>query len=261
MSDQVMSSDLIKVHNLSKSYQKAQGLFRHKTIQALSDISFTLNAGQTLAVVGETGSGKSTLAKLLVGIEQPDSGEISLAGQVINCAQYHKTNHLIRYIFQDASRSLNPNQKIADILHDVLRYSTVLSFEQREQKIAETLKLLGLLNEHGNYYPHMFSGGQLQRVALARALILDPKILILDEALTALDPSLRAQIVNLLLELQQKTGLAYLLITNQLRLVRHIADQTLVLHQGKSLDYGQTSDVFANPQYEYSRKLMNSLQY
>jgi cationic peptide transport system ATP-binding protein len=236
MNDQVISSDLIKVNNLTKSYQKAQGLFRHKTIHALTDISFTLNAGQTLAVV-------------------------SLAGQVINCAQYHKTNHLIRYIFQDATRSLNPNQKIADILHDVLRYSTVLSFDQREQKIADTLKLLGLLNEHGNYYPHMFSGGQLQRVALARALILDPKILILDEALTALDPSLRAQIVNLLLELQQKTGLAYLLITNQLRLVRHIADQTLVLYQGKSLDYGQTSDVFANPQHDYSRKLMNSLQY
>lgn len=261
MSEMLTSSDLIKVSHLSKSYQKAQGLFRHKTIQALSDISFTLKAGETLAVVGETGSGKSTLAKLLVGIEQPDSGEITLAGQVVNCRDFHKTNHQIRYIFQDAARSLNPNQKISDILHDVLKYSTVLSEEQREQKIADTLKLLGLLNEHGNYYPHMFSGGQLQRVALARALILDPKILILDEALTALDPSLRAQIVNLLLELQQNTGLAYLLVTNQLRLVRHIADQTLVLHQGQSLDYGPTNEVFANPQHDYSRKLINSLQY
>jgi cationic peptide transport system ATP-binding protein len=107
----------------------------------------------------------------------------------------------------------------------------------------------------------MFSGGQLQRVALARALILDPKILILDEALTALDPSLRAQIVNLLLELQQKTGLAYLLITNQLRLVRHIADQTLVLHKGVALDYGETSSVFENPQHEYTRKLIKSIEY
>jgi cationic peptide transport system ATP-binding protein len=254
-------SNLIEVRGLSKSYQKASGMFRRRTVKAISDVSFTLDAGQTLAIVGETGSGKSTLAKLLVGIEQPDGGEILLAGQQLNCADYQKTNHLIRYIFQDAARSLNPNQKIADILHDVLRYSTVLSAEQRERKIAETLKLLGLLNEHGSYYPHMFSGGQLQRVALARALILDPKILILDEALTALDPSLRAQIVNLLLELQQKTGLAYLLITNQLRLVRHIADQTLVLHQGMSLDYGPTADVFENPQYDYSRKLMKSIEF
>lgn len=254
-------SNLIEVRGLTKSYQKASGMFNRRTVVALSNVSFCLKAGQTLAILGETGSGKSTLAKLLVGIEQPDSGEILLAGQQLNCADYQKTNHLIRYIFQDAARSLNPNQKIANILHDVLRYSTVLSFEQRERKIADTLKLLGLLNEHGNYYPHMFSGGQLQRVALARALILDPKILILDEALTALDPSLRAQIVNLLLELQQKTGLAYLLITNQLRLVRHIADQTLVLHQGISLDYGDTNAVFENPQYDYSRKLMKSIEY
>jgi cationic peptide transport system ATP-binding protein len=254
-------SSLIEVNHLSKSYQKAQGLFRHTQVIALQDLTFQLDAGQTLAVVGENGSGKSTLAKILVGIEQADSGEVLLAGKKHNCANHQTNNHLIRYIFQDAARSLNPNQRIADILHDVLRYSTVLSFEQREQKISNTLKLLGLLNDHGKYYPHMFSGGQLQRVALARALILDPKVLILDEALTALDPSLRAQIVNLLLELQQQTGLAYLLITNQLRLVRHIADQTLVLHQGQRLDYGPTQQVFEQPQHDYSRKLIKSIQF
>lgn len=254
-------SDLIEVRNLGKTYRKATGLFNHKEVVALAGVNFTLQSGETLAVVGETGSGKSTLAKLLVGIEQPDQGEIWYAGNQINCSEYRKTNQFIRYIFQDAARSLNPNQKISEILHAVLRYSTVLSFEQREQKISQTLRLLGLLNEHGNYYPHMFSGGQLQRVALARALILDPKVLILDEALTALDPSLRAQIVNLLLELQQNTGIAYLLITNQLRLVRHFANQTMVLHRGQCLDYGPTPDVFANPTHEYSRKLMNSVQY
>lgn len=254
-------TSLLEVKHLSKSYQKAQGMFRRQRIQALSDISFSLESGQTLAVVGETGSGKSTLAKVLVGIEQPDSGDILFGGAPLNCLDYQKTNHLIRYIFQDPARSLSPNQKISDILHAVLRYSTVLDEEQRNDKIAKTLKLLGLLNEHGNYYPHMFSGGQLQRVALARALILDPKVLILDEALTALDPSLRAQIVNLLLDLQQKTGLAYLLITNQLRLVRHFADQTMVLHRGNCLDYGPTPDVFTKPSHDYSRKLMNSIQF
>ncbi len=254
-------SQLLEVKKLSKAYHKAEGMFRSKKIQALTDISFALDSGQTLAVVGETGSGKSTLAKVLVGIEQAEQGEILFGGSHLNCRDYQKTNHLIRYIFQDAARSLSPNQKIADILHAVLRYSTVLNEEQRNEKIANTLKLLGLLNEHGNYYPHMFSGGQLQRVALARALILDPKVLILDEALTALDPSLRAQIVNLLLDLQQKTGLSYILITNQLRLVRHFADQTMVLHQGHCLDYGPTLDVFNNPTHDYSRKLMKSIQF
>ncbi len=254
-------SELIEVRNLAKTYQKATGLFRQQQIIALSDISFSLKAGETLAVVGENGSGKSTLAKLLVGIEQPDKGEIFYAGTKVDGKQSLKTNQLIRYIFQDAARSLNPNQKIAEILHAVLRYSTVLSFSQREQKISQTLRLLGLLNEHASYYPHMFSGGQLQRVALARALILDPKVLILDEALTALDPSLRAQIVNLLLELQQNTGIAYLLITNQLRLVRHFADQTMVLHRGICLDYGPTEQIFSAPAHEYSRKLISSSHY
>jgi cationic peptide transport system ATP-binding protein len=254
-------SKLLEVKALSKSYQKASGLFKSEKIQALQDISFSLNAGETLAILGENGSGKSTLAKLLVGIEQPDSGEIFYAGQPLNCQDYGKTNHLIRYIFQDPARSLNPNQKISEILHAVLTYSTVLTFEQREHKINQILRQLGLLKEHGNYYPHMFSGGQLQRVALARALILDPKILILDEALTAIDPSLRAQIVNVLLELQQDTGIAFLLITNQLRLVQHVADQTLILHRGQITDYGTTTTVFSAPEHDYSRRLINSAQW
>lgn len=255
-----MTTPLLEIRQLYKSYQKAQGIFGRKTIQALSDISFTLYPGQTLAIVGETGSGKSTLAKLLVGIEKPDSGEILLEGQAVTISDYKKYNHVIRYIFQDPARSLNPHQKVGQMLDDVLRYSTQLDEEQRQDKIHQTLQQLGLMEEHADYYPHMFSGGQLQRVALARALIMDPKLLILDEALTALDPSLRAQIVNLLLELQKSTGLSYLLITNHLRLVRHISDHMLVLHQGKALDYGQTNEVFSNPQHDYSRKLMKSAQ-
>lgn len=251
-------SNLLDVKNLFKTYQKSTGLFSHKKIEALKDISFHLKAGETLALLGETGSGKSTVAKILVGIERPDSGEIQFDGQTIDCCDHSVTNRRIRYIFQEAGRSLNPNQKISDILHAVLRYSTTLDNEQRQQKIAETLLLLGLLPEHGNYYPHMFSGGQLQRVALARALILDPKVLILDEALTALDPSLRAQIVNLLLALQQSTGLSYILITNQLRLVRHMADQTMVMYQGKSLDYAPTQQLFKAPQHDYTKKLLAS---
>jgi cationic peptide transport system ATP-binding protein len=251
-------SILLEVRGLSKSYRKQTSLFRHQKIQALDNINFSLTEGKTLAIVGETGSGKSTLARLLVGIEKPDAGDILLAGNSVQASHYRQYNHMIRFIFQDAAKSLNPQQKIGQMLSDVLQFNTQLDSEQRRIKIRQTLKQLGLLDEHSEYYPHMFSGGQLQRVALARALILDPKLLVLDEALTALDPSLRAQIVNLLLELQQKSGLAYLLITNHLRLVKHIADDLMVLHQGKQLDYGATSHVFANAEHDYSRKLINS---
>ncbi|MEO3678583.1 ATP-binding cassette domain-containing protein [Rheinheimera sp. FR7-31] len=249
---------LLDVQQLCKSYRKQSGLFRYRTVQALDNISFSLQQGKTLAVVGETGSGKSTLAKLLVGIEKPDQGRILLDDTEVQLGHYRQYNHQVRFIFQDAAKSLNPQQKIGQMLDDVLRFSTDMDADTRKQKIQQTLKQLGLLNEHSEYYPHMFSGGQLQRVALARALILDPKLLILDEALTALDPSLRAQIVNLLLELQQNTGLAYLLITNHLRLVKHIADDLLVLHQGKALDYGETAYVFEHAEHDYSRKLINS---
>lgn len=249
---------LLEVRNLSKTYYSSKGFFGHQAIHALSNINFSLHAGKTLAIVGETGSGKSTLAKLLVGIEKPDTGDIVLAGERVKISHFRQYNHVIRFIFQDAERTLNPHQKVGQMLDDVLRFSTILDQEQRQLKIQTILKQLGLLDEHTDYYPHMFSGGQIQRVALARALILDPKLLILDEALTALDPSLRAQIVNLLLELQQNTGLAYLLITNHLRLIRHIADDILVLHQGKAVDYADTLTVFNDPQSDYSRKLINN---
>ncbi|WP_333608475.1 ATP-binding cassette domain-containing protein [Arsukibacterium sp.] len=251
-------SHLLEVRELSKAYYKQRGWFSKQKVTALEQISFSLSAGKTLAIVGETGSGKSTLAKLLVGIEKPDSGSILLGGELVQISHYKKYNHVIRFIFQEAGRSLNPLQKIGQMLEDVLLFSTVLDQTQRRLKIRQTLKLIGLLDEHAEYYPHMFSGGQLQRVALARALILDPKLLILDEALTALDPTLRAQIVNLLLELQQSTGLAYLLITNHLRMVRHISDDTLVLYQGRTADYGPTLQVLQQPQHEYSKRLIHS---
>ncbi|MEH8020346.1 ATP-binding cassette domain-containing protein [Rheinheimera metallidurans] len=251
-------SILLEVRNLCKTYSQQAGLFRQRSICALNDISFSLLEGRTLAIVGETGSGKSTLAKLLVGIEKPDQGEIILAGTAVQISHYRQYNHIIRYIFQDATTSLNPHQKVGQLLDDTLRFNTQMNVEQRRQKIRLTLKQLGLLDDHAEFYPHMFSGGQLQRVALARALILDPKLLILDEALTALDPSLRAQIINLLLELQQKSGLAYLLISNHLRIIKHLADDLLVLHYGKVLDYGPTAYVIANPQHDYTQKLISS---
>lgn len=249
-------SQLLQVVELCKSYRKQLGLFRQTRVQALDHINFTLSAGQTLAVVGETGSGKSTLAKLLVGIEQPDDGEIRLSGQAVTLSNYRKYNHVIRYMFQDAERALNPSQKVGAMLDDVLRFSTVLDRQQRQQRILQSLQQTGLLDEHINFFPHMFSAGQLQRVALARALILEPKILILDEALTVLDPTVRAQIVNLLLDLQQQQGLSYLLISKNLRLVRHISDHCLVLQDGQVVEEGPTEQLLDRPQHPHTRKLM-----
>ncbi|MDP4535004.1 ATP-binding cassette domain-containing protein [Alkalimonas collagenimarina] len=249
-------SCLLEVTALCKTYRKQHGLFRQETIKALENISFQLHAGKTLAIVGETGSGKSTLAKVLVGIEQPDQGEIRLAGKVVTMTNYRKYNHVIRYLFQDAERALNPSQKIGDMLTDVLRFSTVLDNLQRQQKVLESLQQVGLMDEHIDFYPHMFSAGQQQRIALARALILDPKLLILDEALTVLDPTLRAQIVNLLLELQQQKGLAYLLISKNLRLVRHISDHCIVMQHGQVVESGPTEQLLTQPQHAHTRKLM-----
>ncbi|HAG40266.1 MAG TPA: peptide ABC transporter ATP-binding protein, partial [Pseudoalteromonas sp.] len=162
----------------------------------------------------------------------------------------------IRMIFQDSAASLNPGLTIGDMLDDCLQYNTDSDQLARQEKIDATLSKVGLLIDHQHYYPHMFSVGQLQRVALARALILDPKVVVLDEALSALDPSVRAQTVNLLLKLQKETGLTYVLITHHLSLVRHISDQLVVLEKGEVVEYGRTEEVFQNPQSKVTQRLI-----
>ncbi|MGO3299290.1 MAG: ATP-binding cassette domain-containing protein, partial [Pseudoalteromonas sp.] len=240
---------LLKVQTISKSFNLRAGLFSRKRFDVLKNISFCLSKGETLAVIGETGSGKSTLAKLLAGAAPSDSGQIFLNGELIENKgiRDNQCRH-IRMIFQDSEASLNPGLTIGNMLDDCLQYNADLDAKERLEKIKVTLAKVGLLNDHQHYYPHMFSGGQLQRVALARALILDPKVVVLDEALSSLDPSVRAQTVNLLLKLQQDTGLSYILITHHLSLVRHISDQLVVLDHGEIVEYGKTEATFQNPQ-------------
>ncbi|MCO7190878.1 MULTISPECIES: ATP-binding cassette domain-containing protein [unclassified Pseudoalteromonas] len=248
---------VLKVQSLNKTFNTRAGLFRRKRVKVLKDVSFAVAPGETLAVIGETGSGKSTLARVLAGAEHADSGQILLNGEMIedNGHQNHDCRH-IRLIFQDPTRSLNPGLTIGDMLDDCLRLNTQLTKHQRDKKIVATLSRVGLLSEHYDYYPHMFSGGQLQRVALARALILDPKVVVLDEALSSLDPSVRAQTVNLLLELQRDSGLSYILITHHLSLVRHMSDKLLVLSRGKSVEYGQSESIFRAPKSKVMQKLL-----
>ncbi|QTH71998.1 ATP-binding cassette domain-containing protein [Pseudoalteromonas xiamenensis] len=249
---------VLKVQALNKTFRIRAGIFQRRHLRVLNDISFCLAEGETLAIIGETGSGKSTLAKVLAGAENSDSGQILLGSETIEDDGMRTPEcRYIRLIFQDSNRSLNPGLTIGDVLDDCLRFNTQLTENQRQLKIKETLSKVGLLNEHQEYYPHMFSGGQLQRVALARALILDPKVLVLDEALSSLDPSVRFQIVNLLLKLQKETGLSFVLITHHLSTVRHMSDQVLVMHRGKVVEYGETELVFAAPKSYITQRLLN----
>lgn len=249
---------LLEVENLARHYYSQVNLFKKSTINALFPVSFSLNKGETLAIIGGSGSGKSTLGKLLAGAEKPSEGIIRLDGQRLEYDNGKRRCCQIRFIFQDPRQSLNPNVKIGKILSAPLTFNTHKSAKERMEKIRETLLKVGLLPEHTEYYPHMLSTGQLQRVALARALILDPRILVLDEAVATLDPSVRAQIVNLLLDLQQSHDLAYVLITHHLGIVKHISNSVLVLKAGKAVEYGQTREVFAHPQDPCTQKLLAS---
>lgn len=250
---------VLKVQALHKHFNVRAGLFRSKQFNAVSDVSFCLGKGETLAVIGETGSGKSTLGKILAGADNSSSGQILLNGKIIedDGGRVENTKD-IRLIFQDPMKSLNPSTPIGSILNEILILNTNLDGQARREKINQTLLNVGLLAEHRNYYAHMFSGGQIQRVALARAIILDPKVLVLDEALSALDPSVRAQTVNLLLRLQRETGLSYVLITNHLSLVKHMSDSLLLLHKGGVVEYGETHEVFNNPQTKLAERMLAS---
>ncbi len=252
---------LLQVHALSKNYSRRSGLFRRVVQKALDGVSFTLEAGETIALVGEAGSGKSTLAKVLAGVTQASAGEIRVDGQVMDEGNYQQRCKLIRMIFQDPNSSLNPRLRIGRILEGPLILNSRLSPLERKHKVIDTLRMVGLLPEHALFYPQMISAGQKQRVALARALILSPRIIVADEAFSVLDVSMRAQIVNLLLKLQKNLGLSYVIVANDLGLVRHMSDKVIIMHQGKVVETGLTEAVFSAPQQEITRRLIQSYEH
>ena len=249
-------SILLEVNNLSKSYKLKGYWYNRKVFTALDPLSFVLEAHKTLAIVGEAGSGKSTLAKLLVGAEIADTGTIRLNGQTLSPRNFKQRCQYIRMIFQDSGNSLNPSLTIQQLLDEPLKLNTNLNEQERSHLIRTTLQKVGLLADHMNFYPHMFSGGQKQRISLARAIILQPQVIILDEALASLDPSLRSQMINLLLDLQQQMGLAFVLISHNLGIVKHFSDDMMVLCAGKVVEYGKTTDVMQNPNHKYTKKLL-----
>ena len=255
-----MSGPILEAINLSREYPVARRLFGARaTVKALKDVSFSLAPGRTLAVVGESGSGKSTLARLLTLIEKPTRGELRIEGENVASADPARRRRLrreIQIVFQNPYGSLNPRQKIGRALEEPLAVNTNLSQSERREAALEAMRDVGLREEFYHRYPHMFSGGQRQRIAIARALMLRPKILVLDEPVSALDISIRAQVLNLLAELQETLKLAYVFVSHDLSVVRHIADEVMVIYLGSVVEMGDKASLFESPLHPYTRALL-----
>jgi oligopeptide transport system ATP-binding protein len=257
-------SYLLAAKNLSKQYIQTQGFFSRKktVINALNNVSLNITKGSTLAVVGESGSGKSTLAKSLIRLIDIDKGEITFDGKDFLSLNYKALKNMrknIQMIFQDPYASLNPRMKIQSIMEEPLLIHKLSTKIIRQKKIETMIERVGLKISDLDKYPHQFSGGQRQRIGIARALILEPKLVICDEPVSALDVSVQAQIIQLLKSLQKEFGLTYLFITHDLRIVRHIADELVVMRHGKIVETGKTDIIFKNPKMIYTKKLLTSI--
>ena len=247
---------------LSRNYAVKRGLFgASATVKALAGVSFTLAAGETLAVVGESGSGKSTLSRLLTLIETPSAGVLRIEGADVVDADATTRARLrreIQMVFQNPYGSLNPRQTVGAALEEPLIVNTAMPAAERKEQVRAAMARVGLRPEYAARYPHMFSGGQRQRIAIARALMLRPKILVLDEPVSALDVSIRAQVLNLLADLQDEFGLAYLFVSHDLSVVEHIADRIMVIYLGHAVEIGTGEAIFENPQHPYTRALLSA---
>lgn len=259
-----MSEIILQAKNLVKTYTQRAGKFGFSTkkIKALDDVSIDIQSGKTLAVVGESGSGKSTLARCLLQLHTFDSGEVWFQNQ--NLAALDKTalravRRDLQMVFQDPFASLNPRMKVGEIVGEGLLIHGLGSADEQKKKMLEMLEKVGLRADDANKYPHQFSGGQRQRVGIARALVLNPKVVVCDEPVSALDVSVQAQILLLLKQLQAEMGLSYLFITHDLRVVRHIADDVVVMNQGKIVEQGAVAEIFKNPLEAYTQQLLQAI--
>jgi dipeptide transport system ATP-binding protein len=253
---------LLEARDLARHYRVSKGFLRGTTVvRALDGISFSLARGRTLAVVGESGCGKSTLARQVTMIETPSSGQLLLDGVDVADADRARRRQLrpqVQMVFQNPYASLNPRRTVGALLEEPLVIHRVGSARERRDKAFAIMDKVGLRREHYGRYPHMFSGGQRQRIAVARALMLDPRLVVADEPISALDVSIQAQVLNLLLDLQQELGIAYLFIAHNLQVVRHIADTVMVMYLGKAVEHGPKQQVFDHPRHPYTQALLAS---
>jgi dipeptide transport system ATP-binding protein len=253
---------VLTAENLVRTYTTGGGMFRAAAdVKALAGVSFSLHAGRTLAVVGESGCGKSTLARLVTMIERPTDGVLRVDGRDVVGADYQERKRLrqeVQIVFQDPYGSLNPRKKVGAILEEPLRINTRMAAADRKERAESMMARVGLRPEHYSRYPHMFSGGQRQRIAIARALMLQPRILVADEPVSALDVSIQAQVLNLLMDLQDEFDLAYLFISHDLSVVRHIAEDIMVMYLGRAVEHGPREAIFDAPRHPYTQALLAS---
>ncbi|TRD23302.1 ABC transporter ATP-binding protein [Palleronia caenipelagi] len=253
-------SPVLEANELGRDYEVGGGLFsKPGVVRAVAGTSFTVEAGKTLAVVGESGCGKSTLARMITMIEAPSAGSLRIDGTEVTPERWPELRTDVQIVFQDPYGSLNLRQKVGQILEEPLKINRKeLSPADRQAKAREMMRLVGLREEHYDRYPHMFSGGQRQRIAVARALMLEPKLLVLDEPVSALDLSIQSQILNLLNDLQERLNLAYLFISHDLSVVHHVADDILVMYLGRPVEYGSRDAVFNSPRHPYTKALISA---
>ena len=255
-----MSEPLLKVENLKQHFPVS----RQFTVKAVNGVSFEVYPGETYGLVGESGSGKTTIGRSIIRLYDPTDGKITFNGREISGKLSADTRKMLRaemqMIFQDPMASLNPRKKVEDIIGERLDiHHTCHSKAERSALIAEMLKKVGLSPEHASRYPHQFSGGQRQRVGIARALIMQPKLIIADECISALDVSIQAQVVNLMKDIQQETGCAYLFIAHDLSMVKYISDRIGVLHLGYMVEAGTKEEIFSHPVHPYTKSLLSAI--
>ncbi len=255
-----MSEPVLIAENLTQEYVLKGGMFgQDRIVRALTGASFSLEAGKTLAVVGESGCGKSTLARCITMIEEPVAGSFILNGKKAGPDTHDELRTSVQIVFQDPYGSLNPRQRCGQILEEPLIINhPEMPREERTRRAREVLELVGLRPEHFDRYPHMFSGGQRQRIAVGRALMLEPKVLVLDEPVSALDLSIQSQVLNLLVDLQERLGLAYLFISHDLSVVKHIADDVIVMYLGRPVEIASKEDLFEHQRHPYTKALLSA---
>ena len=248
---------ILDVKSLTKTFEKNNTVFT-----AVDNVNFQLDKKECLGIVGESGSGKSTIAKMLVKLLEPDNGEINFLGKdlvTFNKSELRKTRKDIQMIFQNPMDSFNPRKKLKTSVGAGLKYTIGLDKKQIDEKVDKALNLVGLKSEYKNRYINKLSGGECQRAAIARSIIIEPKLLICDEITSALDVSVQAQIINLLVQLREKMDMSYIFITHDLTLARYLCDKILVMYKGNEVESGNVKDIFENPMHPYTKLLLSCI--
>ena len=258
------SKDLITIKDLCVHYPIRSGFFNRITdyVYAVDGVNFTIKAGQSYGIIGESGSGKSTIGKTIVGLEKATRGQIIYDGYDVtkrkNCKK-HKYNKDVQMIFQDSLSSLNPRKKILDIIAEPIRNFEDFTEDQVKDRVAELLNIVGLEEEAMYKFPHQFSGGQRQRIGVARAVASNPKLIIADEPVSALDLSVQAQVLNYMKKIQKDLGISYMFISHDLGVVYHMCDNLAIMHRGKFVEIGSRDDIYNHPQHIYTKRLLAAI--